>query len=71
MNEQLEKELKKQKKVLILCALGLVFSVLFIVVFYLQNDKRFIGFIAILAVDIFELSKQMKLYKKTKQELGK
>ena len=69
MKEQLEKDLKKHKKILVLSVLGLIFSALFVVIYYLQNDKTFIAFIGVLAIDIYELNKELKRYKETKSKL--
>lgn len=68
MKKDLSKELKKQKSVVTLCAVGLVVSILFGVFFYLQNDKSFWTFVAILVLDLIELPIEIKKYKKLKAE---
>ena len=68
MKKDLSKELKKQKSVVTLCAVGLVVSILFGVFFYLQNDKSFWTFVAILVLDLIELPLEIKKYKKLKAE---
>ena len=71
MKEQLEKDLQKHKKVIILSVLGFFASVLLVVYYYLQNDNRFIAFILVLGIDIYELQKEIKQYRKIKSELQK
>ena len=71
MKEQLEKDLKKSKKITVLAALSVIFSVILIVVYYMMNDKTFIAFIGLLICEIYELQKQIKLSKKLKAELEK
>ena len=71
MKEQLEKDLKKQKKIMILSALGFVVSLVFIVVLFMLDDKQYIALVAVLAIDVYELIKYVKLYKTTKKELEK
>ena len=68
MKKDLSNELKKQKSVVTLCAVGLVVSILFGVFFYLQNDKSFWTFVAILVLDLIELPLEVKKYKKLKAE---
>ena len=68
MKKEISKELKKQKSVVTLCAVGLVVSILFGVFFYLQNDKSFWTFVAILVLDLIELPLEVKKYKKLKAE---
>ena len=68
MKKDLSKELKKQKSVVTLCAVGLVVSILFGLFFYLQNDKSFWTFVAILVLDLIELPIEIKKYKKLKAE---
>ena len=68
MKKEINKELKKQKSVVTLCAVGLVVSILFGVFFYLQNDKSFWTFVAILVLDLIELPLEVKKYKKLKAE---
>ena len=68
MKKDLSKELKKQKSVVVLCVLGLVFSILFIAFYYLQNDKTFWTFVAVLVIDLIELPIEIKRYKKLKAE---
>jgi hypothetical protein len=68
MKKEINKELKKQKSVVTLCAVGLVVSILFGVFFYLQNDKSFWTFVAILVLDLIELPLEIKKYKKLKAE---
>ena len=69
MREQLEKEFKKQKTVVTLEILGLIFSVLFIVVFFLQKDNNLWFFLAAIALDIVELPNSIKKYKELKAQL--
>ena len=68
MKKEINKELKKQKSVVTLCAVGLVVSILFGVFFYLQNDKSFWTFVAILVLDLIELPLEIKKYRKLKAE---
>ena len=68
MKKEISKELKKQKSVVTLCAVGLVVSILFGVFFYLQNDKSFWTFVAILVLDLIELPLEIKKYRKLKAE---
>ena len=68
MKKEINKELKKQKTVVTLCAVGLVVSILFGVFFYLQNDKSFWTFVAILVLDLIELPLEIKKYRKLKAE---
>ena len=69
MEKDLSKELKKQKSVVTLCAVGLVVSILFGVFYYLQNDKTYWTFVAILVLDLIELPLEVKKYKKLKAEV--
>lgn len=71
MKEQLEKDLRKYKCFVILSILGLIFSIVFIVYFFLNNDNRLYGFGAILLADIYELLRDVKRYKETKVEFIK
>lgn len=71
MKEQLEKDLKKQKKIMILSALGFVVSLVFIVILFMLDDKQYIALVAVLGIDVYELIRYTKLYKATKQELEK
>ena len=68
MEKDLSKELKKQKTVVTLCAVGLVVGILFGVFYYLQNDKTYWTFVAILVLDLIELPLEVKKYKKLKAE---
>ena len=68
MEKDLSKELKKQKTVVTLCAVGLVVGILFGVFYYLQNDKTYWTFVAILVLDLIELPIEIKKYKKLKAE---
>ena len=68
MEKDLSKELKKQKTVVTLCAVGLVVGILFGVFYYLQNDKTYWTFVAILVLDLIELPLEIKKYKKLKAE---
>lgn len=63
MRESLEKDKRKYKWFIVLSVLGLIFSLVFIVYFFLQNDNRLWGFGAILAADIYELLRDIKRYK--------
>ena len=68
MKKDINKELKKQKTVVTLCAVGLVVGILFGVFYYLQNDKTYWTFVAILVLDLIELPIEIKKYKKLKAE---
>ena len=68
MKKEINKELKKQKTVVTLCAVGLVVGILFGVFYYLQNDKTYWTFVAILVLDLIELPIEIKKYKKLKAE---
>ena len=68
MKKDLSKELKKQKTVVTLCAVGLVVGILFGVFYYLQNDKTYWTFVALFVLDIIELPLEVKKYKKLKAE---
>ena len=68
MEKDLSKELKKQKTVVTLCAAGLIVSILFFALYYLQNDKTYWTFVAILVLDLIELPIEIKKYKKLKAE---
>ena len=65
MKEQLEKDLRKYKWFIVWSVLGLIFSLVFVVYFFIQNDHRAWGFGAILAADIYELLRDIKRYKET------
>ena len=69
MKEQLEKDLRKYKWFIVLSVLDLIFSLVFIVYFSLQNDTRSWGFVAILAADVCELLRDIRRYRETKVEL--
>jgi len=71
MREELEKDLRKYKWFVVLSVLGLIFSLVFIVYFFMQNDNRLWGFGAILAADIYELQREIRRYRETKAELQK
>ena len=64
MNE----ELKKQKTVLVLEILGLFFSVLFFVLFYMQKDNSFWTFLVIVILDLIEIPRTFKKYKELKEK---
>jgi len=64
-----EKESKKYKSFIILSILGLIFSVVFIVYFFIHNDNRLYGFGAILIADIYELRRDIKRYREAKKNL--
>lgn len=64
-----EKEIKKYKSFIILSLIGLIFSVVFIVYFFIHNDNRMIGFGAILIADIYELRRDIKRYREAKKNL--
>ena len=68
MEKDLSKEIKKQKTVVTLCAVGLVVGILFGVFYYLQNDKTYWTFVALFVLDIIELPLEVKKYKKLKAE---
>lgn len=69
MKEQLEKDLQKQKKIIVLAGLGLIFSIAFVVYYLLQKDNKFWGFVVVLAIDLYELPKEIKKYKEIKSQL--
>ena len=71
MMEELEKDLRKYKWFIVLSVLGLIFSLVFIVYFFIQNDNRLWGFGAILVADIYELQREIRRYRETKAELQK
>lgn len=71
MKEELNKELKKQKTIVILEVLGLVASVILAIYLYSQNDNSFWTWVAIIVLDIIELPMSIKKYKKLKAELQK
>ena len=71
MKEQLEKDLRKYKWFIVWSVLGLIFSLVFVVYFFIQNDNRSWGFVAILAADIYELQRDIRRYRETKAELQK
>ena len=64
-----EKESKKYKSFIILSILGLIFSVVCIVYFFIHNDNRLYGFVAILIADIYELRRDIKRYREVKKNL--
>ena len=64
-----EKESKKYKSFIILSILGLIFSVVFIVYFFIHNDNRLYGFGAILIADIYELRRDINRYREAKKNL--
>ena len=69
MKEQLEKDLKRHKWGVILSVLGFFCSLALTVVFFLQKDRQAWAFLAILAIDIYELPKEIKRYKEIKSKL--
>lgn len=69
MKEQLEKDLQKQKKIIVLAGLSLIFSIAFVVYYLLQKDNKFWGFVVVLAIDLYELPKEIKKYKEIKSQL--
>lgn len=69
MKEQLEKDLKRHKRGVILAVLGFFCSLILTVVFFLQKDRQAWAFLAILAIDIYELPKEIKRYKEIKSKL--
>ena len=68
MKKEINKELKKQKTVVTLCAVGLVVSILFFAFYFLMNDKTYWTFVALFVLDIIELPIEIKKYKKLKAE---
>ena len=68
MKKDFNKELKKQKTVVTLCAVGLVVSILFFAFYFLMNDKTYWTFVALFVLDIIELPIEIKKYKKLKAE---
>lgn len=68
MKKEINKELKKQKTVVTLCAVGLVVSILFFAFYFLMNDKTYWTFVALFVLDIIELPLEVKKYKKLKAE---
>ena len=69
MNEEIQKKVRKYKCFVILSILGLIFSVSFIVYFFIQNDNRFYGFGAILLADLYELQRDVRRYREARAEL--
>ena len=69
MRKELEKEVRKYKCLIILSILGLIFSLAFIVYFFIQNDNRLLGFGVILAADIYELQRDIRRYRDAKAKL--
>ena len=65
MKEQLEKDLRKYKWFIVWSVLGFIFSLVFVVYFFMQNDNRSWGFVAILAADIYELQRDIRRYHST------
>ena len=66
---QIEKEIRKYKWFIFISILGLIFSVFFIVYFYIHNDNRLVGFGAILFADIYELQRDVRRYLEAKRKL--
>lgn len=66
---EVEKEIKKYKCFIILSVLGLIFSIVFIVYFFIHNDNRLVGFGAILLADIYELQRDIRRYLEAKKKL--
>ena len=64
-----EKEIRKYKCFIILSILGLIFSIVFIVYFFIHNDNRLYGFGAILFADIYELQRDVTRYLEAKKKL--
>ena len=71
MKENLEKELRKQKSVVVLGILGLIFSILYVVIFFNLKDITFWALVCVLIIEIIELPKYIKKYKEIKSELEK
>ena len=67
---QVEKEIRKYKWFIFISILGLIFSVFFIVYFYIHNDNRLAGFGAILLADIYELQRDVRRYLEAKKKLN-
>ena len=67
---EVEKEIKKYKCFIILSVLGLIFSIVIIVYFFIHNDNRLIGFGAILLADIYELQRDVRRYLEAKKKLN-
>lgn len=71
MNEQLEKDMKRHKWGVILSILGFICSLVLTVVFFIQKDRQAWLFVAILAIDLYELPKEIKRYKEIKSKFQK
>ena len=70
MNGEIQKKIRKYKCFIILSILGLIFSISFIVYFFIQNDNRLYGFGAILLADLYELQRDIRRYREAKEELN-
>lgn len=66
---QVEKEIRKYKWFIFISILGLIFSIFFIIYFYINNDNRLVGFGAILFADIYELQRDVRRYLEAKRKL--
>ncbi len=66
---QIEKEIRKYKWFIFISILGLIFSIFFIIYFYINNDNRLVGFGAILFADIYELQRDVRRYLEAKRKL--
>ena len=66
---QIEKEIRKYKWFIFISILGLIFSIFFIIYFYINNDNRVVGFGAILFADIYELQRDVRRYLEAKRKL--
>ena len=66
---QIEKEIRKYKWFIFISILGLIFSIFFIVYFYIHNDNRLVGFAAILLADIYQLQREVSRYLELKRKL--
>lgn len=66
---EVEKEIRKYKWFIFISILGLIFSIFFIIYFYINNDNRLVGFGAILFADIYELQRDVRRYLEAKRKL--
>ena len=70
MNGESQKKVRKYKCFVILSILGLIFSISFIVYFFIQNDNRLYGFGVILLADLYELQRDVRRYREARAELN-
>ena len=71
MREELEKDLRKYKWMIVGSVLGSSLSLSIAVRLFTQNDHRAWLFVAILVAEIYELLRDIRRYQETKAELQK